>query len=125
MSGWPGALQGEATMKVLLGALVLVLLLLQLRLWSGSGSLQEINRLEAEILAQEQENAALEERNEALRREVADLKTGQDAIEERARSELGLVRKGETFYLISETPDTDAARAQAAPRTGAPAGATP
>lgn len=93
-------------MKFLLGALLLVLLLLQLRLWSGSGSLQEINRLEAEIRAQEQENAVLEQRNEALRREVADLKTGQEAIEERARSELGLVRRGETFYLISEPPDT-------------------
>lgn len=101
VNSWP-ALQGDATMKLLLGALLLLLLLLQLRLWNGTGSLQDIHRLEAEIRAQELENADLERRNEALRREVADLKTGQDAIEERARSELGLVRRGETFYLVDD-----------------------
>ena len=99
-------------MKFLMGALLLLLLLLQVRLWSGSGSLQEIKRLEAEIRAQEQENAELEQRNDALRREVTDLKTGQDAIEERARSDLGLVRRGETFYLINETDTGSGAQPQ-------------
>lgn len=91
-------------MKTLLGALLLILLLLQVRLWSGTGSLQDMHRLETEILAQEQENAALQARNDLLRQEVADLKTGQDAIEERARNELGLIRKGETYYLITDEP---------------------
>ena len=89
-------------MKNLLGILLLILLLLQISLWSGTGSLQDIHRLEQNILAQEQENAQLQARNDALRQEVADLKTGQDAMEERARNELGLIRKGETYYLIND-----------------------
>lgn len=106
-------------MKFLLGALLLVLLALQLRLWSGNGSLQEIHRLEAQIRAQELENAELEQRNEALRREVADLKTGQDAIEERARSELGLVRRGEYFYLIGEPDDAPDSQGETEPQAEA------
>lgn len=92
----------DERVKYVLGALVLVLILLQMRLWSGAGSLEDINRLEHEIVAQELDNAVLQERNGILKQEVTDLKTGQDAIEERARSELGLVKKGETFYLIVE-----------------------
>lgn len=91
-------------MKYLLGALLLILLLLQVSLWSGTGSLQDIHRLEQSILAQEKLNAELQARNDALRQEVADLKTGQDAMEERARNELGLIRKGETYYLINDDP---------------------
>jgi len=83
---------------------MLILATLQLRLWTGSGSLQEINSLEQKIVAQEQENAGLQRRNESLRDEVTELKTGVDAFEERARSELGLVRKGETYFLILEEP---------------------
>jgi cell division protein FtsB len=90
--------------KFLLGILVLILVLLQLRLWTGTGSLQDINRLEQNIAEQEQENAGLQQRNEGLRDEVTELKTGMDAFEERARSELGLVRKGETYFLIMEEP---------------------
>lgn len=120
VNSWP-ALQGDATMKFLLGALLLLLLLLQWRLWSGTGSLQDIQRLEAEIRAQELENAELERRNELLRREVADLKTGQDAIEERARSELGLVRRGEYFYLINDAATAPEGRAPVAGQGDAPA----
>lgn len=89
-------------MKLILFALVFILILLQVRLWSGAGSFSEIDRLSDEIAVQEAENAKLAQRNEALREEVNDLKTGLDSIEERARSELGLIRKGETFYLIVE-----------------------
>jgi cell division protein FtsB len=85
---------------------MLILVLLQLRLWTGTGSLQDINRLEQNIAAQEQENAGLQLRNEGLRDEVTELKTGMDAFEERARSELGLVRKGETYFLIIDEPRT-------------------
>lgn len=87
-------------MKLVLVALLLVLLLLQVRLWSGAGSLADIDRLEREIARQQADNAVLQERNAAQRQEVEDLKNGLDSIEERARSELGLIRKGETFILI-------------------------
>ena len=89
-------------MKILIAFLLLLLAGLQLRLWAGQGSLAHVKRLEDEIAAQEVENATLEQRNDVLVREVDELKTGMDAVEERARSELGMIREGETFYLIVE-----------------------
>lgn len=89
-------------MKILIAFLLLLLAGLQLRLWAGQGSLAQVKRLEDEIAAQEAENATLEQRNDVLVREVDELKTGMDAVEERARSELGMIREGETFYLIVE-----------------------
>ena len=89
-------------MKILIAFLLLLLAGLQLRLWAGQGSLAHVKRLEDEIAAQEAENATLEQRNDVLVREVDELKTGMDAVEERARSELGMIREGETFYLIVE-----------------------
>ena len=77
-----------------------MLLWLQIRLWTGAGSLAEINRLETQIDTQIATNSELQERNQALLQDVSDLKNGLDAVEERARSELGMIRKGETFYLI-------------------------
>lgn len=81
------------------GALAL-LLLLQYPLWVGSGSLYAVWQLREEIEAQKTENARLRERNATLEAEVADLKEGLTALEERARSELGMTRKGETFYHV-------------------------
>ena len=106
-------------MKLVLAVLLLILLLLQVRLWSGAGSLADIDRLQREIDQQQAENAGLLERNEALREEVDDLKNGVDSIEERARSELGLSRRGETFVLVvdSERERAAAARAEAATDT--------
>lgn len=89
-------------MKTVLAILVLVLVLLQVRLWIGAGSMAELARLEDEITEQAGENATLEDRNSALMEEVGDLRNGLDSIEERARNELGLIRQGETFYLIVE-----------------------
>lgn len=89
-------------MKLVLAILLVILFLLQVRLWSGAGSLADINRLDGEISLQQSDNGLLVERNEALREEVNDLKNGLDSIEERARSQLGLVRKGETFILVVE-----------------------
>ena len=89
---------------VLLGMLVL----LQYPLWFGGGGVISVWRLNREIATQQQENARLRERNLALEAEVNDLKQGLDAIEGRARSELGMVKKGETFYQVidpSSTPD--------------------
>lgn len=73
---------------------------LQYRLWVGEGSLAEKSRLAREIALQESENVALRERNRQLAVEVLELKTGLDGIEERARYDLGMVKKGETFFMI-------------------------
>jgi len=110
-------------MKVFV-ALVLVLLgllaALQYKLWYGSGGQEEVAALKAQVESQRSENARLQARNDALAAEVADLKSGGEAVEERARSELGLVKPGETFYRVIDgnadaspaamTPDADDAR---------------
>jgi cell division protein FtsB len=90
----------KTSLKLVLAVFGLVLFWLQIRLWTGPGSLAEISRLETEIATQIESNAELQERNQALLQDVTDLKNGLDSVEEIARSELGMVRKGETFYLI-------------------------
>ena len=89
-------------MKMILAILALLFILLQVRLWSGAGGIAEIRSHDREIGAQTEENAELAARNDALLQEVTDLKTGLDSVEERARSELGMIKKGETFFLIVE-----------------------
>ena len=74
-------------MKVLLGALVVMLVMLQVNLWVGEGSFAQLNTLESQVEVQKQDNLVLAERNQELENEVLDLKTGLDAVEERARSE--------------------------------------
>jgi cell division protein FtsB len=86
--------------KILLAGLVILLLLLQYRLWVDEGSLAEVWGLQRAIDAQQIENRELRERNEALRAEIKDLKSGSEAIEERARNDLGMIKKDETFYHI-------------------------
>jgi cell division protein FtsB len=81
---------------VLIGFLVL----LQYPLWFGSGGALAYWRLQQGIDAQQEENARLQERNRALQAEVVNLKSGLDAIEERARAELGMVKRDETFYQV-------------------------
>jgi len=85
-------------MKVLVGVLLVLLLLLQYRLWFGDGSIQEVSRLRDEAAASHEELVRLNTRNQALAAEVADLKRGLEAIEERARADLGMISEGETFY---------------------------
>jgi cell division protein FtsB len=87
-------------MKVLMSALVLVLVVLQYKLWVGEGSVAQLRDLEAQVEVQEQENLGLAERNQVLEGEVLDLKTGLDAVEERARSEFGMVKEGETLFIV-------------------------
>jgi len=91
-------------MRWVLWLLVVLLVLLQYRLWVGDGSLAEVWGLYQQVEAQREENRHLQERNQALEAEVTDLKQGLDAIEERAREELGMVKDGETFYQIIEEP---------------------
>lgn len=79
-----------------------ILLVLQYQLWVGDGSVAELRRLEADVEARRLENERLDERNRELESEVVALKEGLDAIEERARTDLGMIRDDETFYLIIE-----------------------
>ena len=87
--------------------LLILLLALEVKLWTGDWSLREVWRLRQRVAEQKQENLRLKQRNEALSAEVQDLKNGNEAIEERARSELGLVKPGETFYQVVD-PGADA-----------------
>ena len=86
----------------LLLVLALVVGLLQHRLWSGPGNSGQVQALQAQVDAQKRDNEGLQQRNDALAAEVMDLKDGQSAIEERARSELGMIKPGEKFYRVVE-----------------------
>ena len=100
--------------RLLLLALVLLLGWLQYRLWFGSGGHREVEALQGQIAAQQAENLKLRQRNDALAAEVENLKSGEAAVEERARSELGMVKPGETFYrVIEDAPKPAAADPQA------------
>lgn len=85
-------------MKWLIGSLVVLLLVLQYRLWIGDGSIQQYMALRKEARETHTNLLQLRSRNQALEAEVADLKSGLDAIEERARTELGMIDENETFY---------------------------
>jgi cell division protein FtsB len=89
-------------LKSVIAISLVLLLVLQYRLWFGDGSLAEVHRLEQQVERQRAQNQALRERNRALAAEVRDLKSGLDAVEARARSELGMVGEGETFYQVVE-----------------------
>ena len=89
--------------------LALLLLLLQYQLWFGEGNMQDAAKLQQQVAAQQAENAELSKRNQELAAQVRDLKQGQSAIEEQARSELGMIKQGETFYQIVRVPAPAAA----------------
>ena len=89
-------------MRTLIILLVVVLLGLQFKLWVGNGSFAEVWRYHRAVDEQQLENARLEERNKTLDAEVLDLKQGLESIEERARSELGMVKQNETFFQVIE-----------------------
>ncbi len=80
--------------------LILLVLALQIPLWIGEGSFRDVRLLQQSIEEQAKENEELRSRNQALSAEVLDLRQGLEAIEERARSELGMIREGETFFHI-------------------------
>lgn len=103
-------------MKWLAAALLTALLLLQYRLWFSNDGVRDVLRLKDEVAAQQQQNAALAERNRQLVAEVQDLKQGYAALEERARADLGMIAGNETFYQV--VPPTDPGGAPSA--LGAP-----
>jgi cell division protein FtsB len=87
-------------MRILLAVLLLLLVLLQYKLWLGEGGFTDIRRLEQRVAAQALENEQLEQRNRELEAEVEDLRQGYEAIEERARNELGMIKEEEEFYQV-------------------------
>ena len=107
-------------LRLLLVVLVVTLALLQYRLWVGEGGSRSVATLEDQVRQQSRENAGLGQRNDALAAEVEDLKSGEAAVEERARSELGMIKPGETFYRVveSDTPPDASATPGVADDTG-------
>lgn len=93
-------------MKPVMILLIAILVVLQYRLWLSHDGLPSLLHLHHAVEKQRQDNEKLAERNAVLAAEVADLKSGLDALEERARSELGMVKPGETFFHVIE-PETD------------------
>ena len=87
-------------MRIVIAILLVLVLALQYRLWVSDGGMREVWRLRDEVSAQRAENEKLKERNRTLVAEVQDLKQGKTAIEERARTDLGMVGKDESFYQV-------------------------
>lgn len=87
-------------MRVLPFVLAALILLLQYPLWLGKGGWLRVWDMDRQVRAQQAKNDVLQARNTALEAEVADLKQGLDAVEERARFELGLVKSDEVFFRI-------------------------
>ena len=91
-------------MRLLTLGLAVLIALIQYPLWLGKGSWLRVWEVDQQISAQRSANRELQSRNDALEAEVRDLKVGLDAIEERARSELGMIRQDEIFFQVLETP---------------------
>lgn len=87
-------------MKALAAVLAGLIVVLQYPLWFGKGGWLRVRDLDRQVVAQQSVNAGLKARNDALDADVRDLKQGLEAIEERARTELGMIRKDEVFYQI-------------------------
>ena len=87
-------------MKVLIGILIVLLIGLQYKLWLGDGSLSEVVQLSRELDIQKEKLRLLQERNRILEAQVLDLQKGLDAFEEKARNDLGMIKKGETFIQL-------------------------
>lgn len=89
-------------MKAVIFTMLMLLLAMQYKLWFGDDSVREVLELKQSVTLQSEKNEELKQKNSVLAAEVEDLKTGLDAIEERARSELGMIKEGETFIQIVE-----------------------
>lgn len=94
-------------MKWLIIALSIFVVYLQYRLWVGEGSLAEVVGLQDQITVQQLEIDELQERNRILALEVTELKTGVKTIEERARTDMGMIKEGETFYIVVDEDDLE------------------
>jgi cell division protein FtsB len=94
-------------MRLITVILVIFLVLLQYRLWFGKNSVPDYLALEDEVTRQQSNNNKLKQRNKLLYADTDDLKSGTEAIEERARHELGMIKEGETFFRVIPS-DSDA-----------------
>lgn len=115
-------------MKWYAGILLVAALALNFRIWVSDDGLSEVRRLERAVAAQQSTNATLVRRNDQLAAEVADLKGGLVAVEERARSELGMIGPNETFYQVvarvaPPSPSNSPSPEPVPAPQGAPAGA--
>ena len=90
-------------MKIIVGVLILLLLLLQYKLWFAEDNILQAYQLKQQLEQQQDANEQLKKKNLALEAEVFDLKQGTDAIEEHARAEMGMIKKDEQFYQIVES----------------------
>ncbi len=102
-------------MRWLLVVLVLMVIGLQYRLWFGEGSVAQMAEIRQQLEAQRRKNREMAERNRILAEEVAGLKSGLEAVEERARKDLGMVARGETFYLVVDESRPEPANPPTAP----------
>lgn len=89
-------------MKILIAIIILFIIHLQYRLWVGDGSVAQIKEYEARLETVKEKVKEKKERNEALYAEIEDLRKGQEALEERARDELGMIKENETFFQVIE-----------------------
>lgn len=108
-------------MRILALCLLAIVAFLQVRLWVSDSGMREVWRLRREVAVQTEQNAVLKDRNRSLAAEVQDLKKGKSAIEERARTDLGMVGTNETFFQVATRP----AEAQDAGVAGSDAGSVP
>ena len=90
-------------MKYLTAALLSLIILLQYPLWTGKAGWLKVQQLEQNVATAREKNLELQNRNTILFAEISDLKQGTDAIEERARSDLGMVKKNEILFQITES----------------------
>ena len=126
MPGMPRLFKDRARVLrwLVLAVLLICFILLQRELWFGQGGLLHGWRLEAQVQHQQKQNAALKRSNAEHLQEVKNLKSGTAAVEEHARTDLGLVKKGETFYQIVHAPKAGSAPSEstaARPATAPPA----
>ena len=110
--------------QILLIALTVLSVALFLRLWLGTGSYPEIWDLEGQLAEQKHLNEEQLKRNETLQSEVADISRDDAAVEDRARSELGMVKQGETFYQVILNADSTPPTPAPIPSNPAPAAGT-
>jgi cell division protein FtsB len=98
--------------RALLVILLLLLVALQFKMWFGEGGYRDVQRLAQRVEEQARENETLAQRNRELQAEVEDLRQGLEAIEERARSELGMIKQDEKFYQVVPAPENGAPEKQ-------------
>lgn len=86
--------------RAVIVVLAMMIIALQARLWIGDGSLAHVSGLRSQVETKRTANEIRTERNRVLRAEIRNLKNGVDSIEQKARSELGMIKEGETFFMI-------------------------